>query len=213
MRKEEKRTYKNEIKYWQNWKYNREEDYLTCPNNRYVEFKRYSTKTDHYGQKRDYKIYECEKCERKFESWKRQLKILFRVSFVTSFIFMIGIILGVMMSLFLLNEASGNVGNEFSEILVGFLSIGIYGVAILAIPFILIAFLGIFMDRRAIKHIKMETGMDYVFYYSLIKLVLLLISLIGKENRDPYFSIIMIVFLFYTTYLAYRYRGYLKEKL
>lgn len=122
-------------------------------------------------------------------------------------------ILGVMMSLFLLNEASGNVGNEFSEILVGFLSIGIYGVAILAIPFILIAFLGIFMDRRAIKHIKMETGMDYVFYYSLIKLVLFLISLIGKENRDPYFSIIMIVFLFYTTYLAYRYREYLKEKL
>lgn len=63
MRKEEKRTYKNEIKYWQNWKYNREEDYFTCPNNRYVEFKRYSTKTDHYGQKRDYKIYECENCE------------------------------------------------------------------------------------------------------------------------------------------------------
>ena len=63
LRKEEKKNYKNQIKYWQNWEYHREDDYFVCPNNRFVEFQQYRKKTDAYGQKKDYKIYKCESCQ------------------------------------------------------------------------------------------------------------------------------------------------------
>ena len=63
MRKEHKRTFKKEISKYQNWKYFREEDYFLCPSHRFVEFKRYTSRTNAYGYKQEYKLYECESCK------------------------------------------------------------------------------------------------------------------------------------------------------
>ena len=62
MRIEVKRSYSKNIKHWQNWFYDEEYDRFICPNDKNVEFKNYSTRTDKYGFKRDFKIYECEDC-------------------------------------------------------------------------------------------------------------------------------------------------------
>src|SRR3712207_3007716 len=62
MRVEEKCSYSKNIKHWQNWFYVEEYDIFICPNDKNVEFKNYSTRTDKYGFKRDFKIYECEDC-------------------------------------------------------------------------------------------------------------------------------------------------------
>ena len=59
---EQKRSFKKDIKHVQNWTYIEEEDRFICPNERSVEFKRYSKRTDKYGYTRDFKIYECEDC-------------------------------------------------------------------------------------------------------------------------------------------------------
>ncbi len=61
-RKERKKKFKTDIKNWVNWTYKDDEDYFICPNNQKVNFIRYSTRNDHYGYKRDFKIYECEDC-------------------------------------------------------------------------------------------------------------------------------------------------------
>lgn len=62
MRMEKKRNYSKKIKYWQNWDYDKDYDRFICPDNRNVEFKKYSTRYDKYGFRRDFKIYECESC-------------------------------------------------------------------------------------------------------------------------------------------------------
>ncbi|HEY4533852.1 MAG TPA: IS1182 family transposase [Fusobacterium sp.] len=62
MRLEEKRSYSKNIKHWKNWFYDEECDRFICPNDKNLEFKHYSRKTDKYGYTRDFKIYECENC-------------------------------------------------------------------------------------------------------------------------------------------------------
>ncbi|HWK21490.1 MAG TPA: IS1182 family transposase [Ureibacillus sp.] len=59
---EQKRSYKKDIRHASNWNYDEQTDTYRCPNNRKVEFKRYSKRTDKYGFTRDFKIYECEDC-------------------------------------------------------------------------------------------------------------------------------------------------------
>ncbi|WP_232713529.1 IS1182 family transposase [Bacillus xiapuensis] len=60
--KEQKRRYKKDRFQPRNWTYIEEDDVYICPNDRRIRFKRYSTRTDSYGMKRDFKIYECEDC-------------------------------------------------------------------------------------------------------------------------------------------------------
>src|SRR3712207_5499653 len=67
MRLEEKRSYSKNIKHWKNWFYDEECDRFICPNDKNLEFKHYSRKTDKYGYTRDFKIYECENCSRSEE--------------------------------------------------------------------------------------------------------------------------------------------------
>ncbi|MGE7667957.1 hypothetical protein [Peribacillus sp. NPDC097077] len=55
---EQKRSYKKDIRHASNWAYDEQKDEYTCPNNRKVLFKRYSTRTDKNGFTRDFKIYE-----------------------------------------------------------------------------------------------------------------------------------------------------------
>ncbi|MEH6943458.1 transposase [Bacillus sp. JJ722] len=59
---EQKRSYQKDIRHASNWDYNEQNDTYRCPNNRKIEFKRYSRRTDKYGFTRDFKIYECEDC-------------------------------------------------------------------------------------------------------------------------------------------------------
>ncbi|GKU81682.1 transposase [Niallia sp. NCCP-28] len=60
--KEQKRTYKKDIRHASNWAYAEQKDEYTCPNNRKVLFKCYSKRTDKSGFTRDIKIYKCEDC-------------------------------------------------------------------------------------------------------------------------------------------------------
>ena len=60
--KEQKRSFKKDIKQVKNWTYDETSDTFTCPNNRKVEFKRYSKRTAKDGFVQDYKIYECADC-------------------------------------------------------------------------------------------------------------------------------------------------------
>ena len=60
--KEQSRKYKKDISKVQNWTYLEEEDIFICPNNRKVEFKRYSKRKNSMGYEQDFKIYECEDC-------------------------------------------------------------------------------------------------------------------------------------------------------
>ena len=45
-----------------NWHYDFESDSYTCPNGRYLDFKKYKRYTDKYGYTRDIKVYECYDC-------------------------------------------------------------------------------------------------------------------------------------------------------
>ncbi|MFC4710361.1 transposase [Enterococcus eurekensis] len=60
--KEQTKKYKQNPFITDNWTYNELADTYTCPNNREVKFRNYSTRTDKYGVKRQLKIYECESC-------------------------------------------------------------------------------------------------------------------------------------------------------
>lgn len=62
LRKEEKKRFKNDLSKIQNWDYHELDDVFICPHHRRVIFKKYMTRTDPYGYKRDFKIYECEDC-------------------------------------------------------------------------------------------------------------------------------------------------------
>ncbi|MCO7128255.1 transposase [Sporolactobacillus shoreicorticis] len=62
LRQEEKRAFKKDMSHIQNLTYNEKDDLFICPNQRHVRFKKYTTRTDRYGYKRDFKIYECEDC-------------------------------------------------------------------------------------------------------------------------------------------------------
>ncbi|MEE1130034.1 MAG: IS1182 family transposase, partial [Caryophanon sp.] len=61
-RKEQKRSFKKEIKNVKNWTYIEEDDYFICPNNRRVPFKKYMKKNVNTGHTQDFKVYECEDC-------------------------------------------------------------------------------------------------------------------------------------------------------
>ena len=60
--KEQKKKYKQNEFNTCNWKYNEETDTYTCPNQKKLFFKYRSVRTDKYGFKREFKIYECENC-------------------------------------------------------------------------------------------------------------------------------------------------------
>ncbi|WP_322500140.1 IS1182 family transposase [Shouchella clausii] len=62
-RQEQKRSFPKQTYHPYNWWYDEHEDVYWCPNNRKVAFKAYRRRTDRYGFKRDFKIYECESCE------------------------------------------------------------------------------------------------------------------------------------------------------
>ncbi|MDQ0273654.1 transposase, partial [Cytobacillus purgationiresistens] len=62
-RQEQKRSYSKKAYHPHNRHYDEADDFYWCPNERKVLFKRYSQKTDRYGYKRDFKIYESESCE------------------------------------------------------------------------------------------------------------------------------------------------------
>lgn len=60
--KEQTKKFKNDISKVQNWTYREEEDIFICPNNRKVEFQKYSKRKNQMGYEQDFKIYECEDC-------------------------------------------------------------------------------------------------------------------------------------------------------
>ena len=60
--KEKTRKFKKDLSRVDNWTYVEEEDIFICPNNRKVEFKRYSKRKNRMGYEQDLKIYECEDC-------------------------------------------------------------------------------------------------------------------------------------------------------
>ena len=60
--KEQTKKYKKDPFITDNWTYNELADTYTCPNNREMKFRNYSTRTDKYGFKKQLKIYECESC-------------------------------------------------------------------------------------------------------------------------------------------------------
>lgn len=60
--KEQTKKYKQNPFITDNWTYNELADTYTCPNNREVKFRNYSTRTDKYGFKKQLKMYECESC-------------------------------------------------------------------------------------------------------------------------------------------------------
>ncbi len=62
MRKEQKRSFSKKLSYWQNWKYNNEEDFFICPNGKRVNFIINKRLKDYYGNIKTQKIYECEDC-------------------------------------------------------------------------------------------------------------------------------------------------------
>ncbi|WP_067729121.1 IS1182 family transposase [Oceanobacillus damuensis] len=61
-RKEKKKNHKNNAFHVDNWEYNEEEDAFICPNGKNVLFSHVSHRTDRYGFKREFKVYECEDC-------------------------------------------------------------------------------------------------------------------------------------------------------
>jgi len=61
-RKEKKKKHKENPFHVDNWEYNEEEDAFICPNGKKVPFSYVSTRTDRYGFKRQFKVYECEDC-------------------------------------------------------------------------------------------------------------------------------------------------------
>ncbi|MGX7013122.1 transposase [Vagococcus silagei] len=60
--KEQTKKYKQNPFIPDNWEYNELEDTYSCPNNRKVKFRNYSTRTDKFGFKRHLKMYECKSC-------------------------------------------------------------------------------------------------------------------------------------------------------
>src|SRR5690625_4390233 len=60
--KEQKRKYKKNKFNTANWKYNAEDDYYICPNGQKLTFQYYSNRTDRYGFKRKFKVYQSENC-------------------------------------------------------------------------------------------------------------------------------------------------------
>jgi len=61
-RKEKKKKYKNNAFNAANWDYDKENDYFICPNDKKLTFRYLSNRTDRYGYKRTFKVYECEDC-------------------------------------------------------------------------------------------------------------------------------------------------------
>src|SRR5690625_4193702 len=61
--KEKTRKYKKDPFNTANWKYNEEEDYYFCPNGQKLTFQYYSNRTDRYGFKRKFKVYQSENCD------------------------------------------------------------------------------------------------------------------------------------------------------
>src|SRR5690606_1949577 len=61
-RKEKKRKHKNNAFHVDNWEYNEEDDAFICPNGKKLLFSHVSHRTDKYGFKREFKVYECEDC-------------------------------------------------------------------------------------------------------------------------------------------------------
>src|SRR5690625_469833 len=61
-RKEKKRKFKNDPFNTANWKYDEATDTFTCPNNRRLHYIYESNRTDRYGFKRTFKVYESEDC-------------------------------------------------------------------------------------------------------------------------------------------------------
>ena len=61
-RKEKKKKHKENAFHVDNWEYDEEEDAYLCPNGRKVRFSHHSKRTDRYGFKREFKVYECEDC-------------------------------------------------------------------------------------------------------------------------------------------------------
>jgi len=60
--KEQKRKYKRNKFNTANWKYNKEGDFYVCPNGQKLTFHYYSNRTDRYGFKRKFKVYQSENC-------------------------------------------------------------------------------------------------------------------------------------------------------
>ncbi|MFC6345674.1 transposase, partial [Vagococcus carniphilus] len=60
--KEQTKKYKQNPFITNNWKYNELTDSYTCPNNRELSFRNYSTRNDKQGFTKQLKMYECETC-------------------------------------------------------------------------------------------------------------------------------------------------------
>lgn len=60
--KEQTKKYKQNPFITSNWKYDELTDSYTCPNDRELHFRNYSTRNDKYGFTRQLKMYECETC-------------------------------------------------------------------------------------------------------------------------------------------------------
>lgn len=60
--KEQKKKYKQNEFNTANWPYDEQNDFYTCPNQQRLTYQFNSTRTDRYGFKRNYKVYECEDC-------------------------------------------------------------------------------------------------------------------------------------------------------
>ncbi|WP_018922598.1 IS1182 family transposase [Salsuginibacillus kocurii] len=61
-RKEKKRSFKKNPYHVQNWTYDDKGDYFICPNNQKVTFRYKKHRTDTYGYRRQFRIYEAEDC-------------------------------------------------------------------------------------------------------------------------------------------------------
>ncbi|HLR03580.1 MAG TPA: transposase, partial [Virgibacillus sp.] len=61
-RKEKKKKYKNDPFNTANWKYNEEDDLVIYPNDQKLTFRHLSHRTDRYGYRREFKVYESEDC-------------------------------------------------------------------------------------------------------------------------------------------------------
>lgn len=60
--KEQTKTYQKDVFRTQNWMYDEGTDTYLCPDNRPLEFKRYGSRNDSYGYKREYKLYQSVSC-------------------------------------------------------------------------------------------------------------------------------------------------------
>ena len=61
-RKEKKKSYKTNAFHSANWKYDKENDSFTCPNEKRLTFRYLSNRKDKDGFTRSFKVYECEDC-------------------------------------------------------------------------------------------------------------------------------------------------------